>query len=60
MPFPSQNKTLYACSMDDIKNQEWSNDITDEEIRLMEFREFNQGSVKSRVNQSGISQVSGN
>ena len=60
MPFPSQNKTLYACSMDDIKNQGWSNDITDEEIRLMEFREFNQGSVKSRVNQSGISQVSGN
>nr|XP_022335009.1 crossover junction endonuclease MUS81-like isoform X1 [Crassostrea virginica] len=43
-----RNKTLYACSMDDIKNQEWSNDITDDEIRLMEFREFNQGSVKSR------------
>lgn len=35
--------------MDDIKDQAWTNDITDREIRLMEFNEFNQGSVKSRV-----------
>lgn len=46
--FP-QDKRLYACSMDDIKDQVWTNDITDQEIRLMEFNEFNQGSVKSRV-----------
>lgn len=43
-----KNKRLYACSMDDIKDQAWTNDITDQEIRLMEFNEFNQGSVKSR------------
>lgn len=46
--FP-QDKRLYACSMDDIKDQVWTNDITDREVRLMEFNEFNQGSVKSRV-----------
>ncbi|XP_062616490.1 crossover junction endonuclease MUS81-like [Saccostrea cucullata] len=43
-----KNKTLHACSIDDIKEQEWSNDINDREMRLMEFQEFNQGSVKSR------------
>lgn len=46
--FP-QDKRLYACSIDDIKDQVWTNDITDREVRLMEFNEFNQGSVKSRV-----------
>ncbi|XP_061167176.1 crossover junction endonuclease MUS81-like [Saccostrea echinata] len=43
-----KNKTLYACSIDDIKEQDWSNNINEREIRLMEFEEFNQGSVKSR------------
>lgn len=43
-----RNKRLYACSMDGVKDQAWTNDITDQEIRLMEFNEFNQGSVKSR------------
>lgn len=43
-----KDKRLYACSMDDIKDQVWTNDITDREVRLMEFNEFNQGSVKSR------------
>lgn len=43
-----KDKRLYACSIDDIKDQVWTNDITDREVRLMEFNEFNQGSVKSR------------
>ncbi|XP_048735319.2 crossover junction endonuclease MUS81-like [Ostrea edulis] len=43
-----KNKTLYACSRDDLKEQDWTNSIQDCEVKLMEFNEFNAGSVKSR------------
>ncbi|XP_045160601.2 crossover junction endonuclease MUS81-like [Mercenaria mercenaria] len=44
-----KDKTLYACSLDDIKESKIVTNVNDSHQKLATFEEFNQGSVKSKA-----------